>query len=230
MRIVFIALLIAVSASVWATPIPGSPNELVNGNFESQPYDGAPWVRGQWIAIQAGGNGHIHGAKCINDADPSGLWMYQIIDDRLNPLWLENGTAKIVDLMAEIRVIGDYSTSMVTFQLGWWDTKDDPKPTLELVGGKPAFPAAGFELSKPVTCTFDAPGTWYSGNPFDQIQLREQPRWIVVYVEYKQAPGEAIWVDNLVLTAKCIPEPSGLAVLMAGLASAIGLGGLRRRK
>ncbi len=229
MRFVLIAALIVVSVSAWATPI-GSYNEAVNGDFENQPYGGVPWVRGEWVAVQLGGNGHAHGAKCINDADPSGLWMYQIVDDRLNPLWRENGTAKIVDLMADIRVIGDHTDSTLTFQLGWWDTNDDPMPTLDLAGGKPVFPTTGFELSDPVVCTFDAPGVWYTVNPFDQIRLWKQPRWIVVYIEYGQAPGEAVWVDNVILTGKCIPEPAGVVVLMSGLVSIMGFARLRRRK
>jgi hypothetical protein len=51
----------------------------------------------------------------------------------------------------------------------------------------------------------------------------------VVYVEFDQAPGEVIWVDNLILTAQCIPEPASLMVVIAGLASCIGFGKLRRK-
>jgi hypothetical protein len=233
MRVVFIAVLIAVTASAWATPIldPNSGqvyNELVNWNFENQPYNGAPWVRGEWIAVQLAGNGHAHGAKCINDTDPSGLWMYQIVDDTLNPLWRDNGTAKIVDLMADIRVMGDHTDSTATFRLGWWDTDYPIMPTLPTENGKPVFPATGFEWSDAVQCTFAEPGVWYTVNPFDRIVLPDQPRWIVVLVEYGQAPGEAIWVDNLLLTGQCIPEPSSLGVLIAGLVSAMGFRRLRR--
>lgn len=231
MRIVFIiALLIVATASVWATPIPGSPNELINWNFENPPYDGAPWVRGQWIAIQTADPAHGYGAKCINSEDPNGLWMFQIVDDMLNPLWRDDGVAKVIDLMAEIRVMGDHADSAVKFQLGWWEAKEPTMPTVPIQNGVPVFPTTGFGWTSPVVCTFAEPGKWYTVNPFDRIVLPDQPRWIVLLVKYDQAQGEAVWVDNLILTGECIPEPSSLAVLFAGLVSAIGLGRMRKTR
>lgn len=80
--------------------------------------------------------------------------------------------------------------------------------------------------SSPITANA---GTWYTVNVLGRIILPGQPRWLLVYVEFGQAPGEVVWVDNLILTSECIPEPASLMVVIVGLALAVGFGKLRRK-
>jgi len=229
MRLVYVAVVLLIAASAWASPIVGSSNELVNWNFENSPYDGSPWVIGTSVAIQTADPAHSHGAKCINDTGYSGLWIYQIVDETTNPLWLDNGTRKIVDLVSDIRVMGDHTWSTVDFRLGWWDVNYAEKPIVTTQGGLPVFPTTGFHWSDTVEYHFASAGVWYTVNPFNQILLPEQPRWLVVYVDYNQAPGEAIWVDNVILTSKCVPEPASAMAVLLGLTSLVGLAGIRRK-
>jgi hypothetical protein len=237
--LIAVTVLFAVSASVWATPIPGSINELLNWNFTDSPiigydgfgrpiYGGGPWQVGQWIAVEKDGINYGLAANCKNDADPTGLWMFQIVDETTNPLWINGGTQKYVDLMADIRVMGDHTDSTLTFQLGWWDTDYPIQPTVPIEGGLPVFPSTGFQWSQAVECSFADPGVWYTVNPFDRILLPEQPRWLVVLVGFDQASGETIWVDNVVLTSNCIPEPMSLVLGIIGLGSIVGFRKLRR--
>jgi|GEM_PF-1253444 len=233
-----VAAILALCASSWATPIAGSNNELLNANFENSPiiayqrgfpiYGGGPWTLGQWVAVEMDGD-HGIASNCKNDAYPEGLWMYQIVDESLNPLWLPNGTAKIVDLMADIRVVGDHANSNAIFQLGWWSTNYDTQPAVDIVDGVPVFPTTGFQWTDPVVCGVDSPGTWYTVNPFNRVLLPEQPRWLVVMVRFDQMPGETLWVDDLKLTSKCLPEPMSVALGVLGLFSVTGLRRLRIR-
>jgi hypothetical protein len=241
MRIVLIiAVLFAASASAWATPIPGSSNELLNPNFESSPiigydargfpiYGSEPWVLGRWISVGLDGPDHHLAANCKNDLDPPGLWMFQIVDETRNPLWDPYGTQKIVDLMADIRVVGDHTWSTVKFKLGYWDTNYPTMPIVPIQDELPIFPTSGFQWTPTAQYGFTEIGTWYTVNPFNQITLPIQPRWLVVFVEFNQAPGEVLWVDDLVLTAKCIPEPSSMIALVVGLTSIAGCRRLRRK-
>ena len=57
---------------------------------------------------------------------------------------------------------------------------------------------------------------WVSVNPFDRVVLPIQPRWVSVEVRLVQAYGEIVWLDNVVLTGKCVPEPSSLLALLSG--------------
>lgn len=238
--LISVAVLSAVSTSGWAWQIPGSNNELLNWNFEDSPiigydgfgrpiYGGGPWVLGNWIKVEMDGT-QLLAANCKNELEPAGLWMYQIVDESMNPLWMEGGTQKYVDLVAKIRVMGDSSNSTVKFQLGWWDTDFPEKPeNLPLEGGKPVFPTSGFQLTDPVVCTFAEPGIWYPVNPFNRILLPSQPRWMIVYVEFGQVDAETVWVDDLVLTGKCIPEPASIALGVLGLGSVAGFKRFRKK-
>ncbi len=232
-----VVVVFGVSTPGWAWQIPGSINELANGNFEQilgydnnglPIYGPGPWVLGQWISVEKDGDIHHMAADCKNDSAPSGLWMYQIVDETTNPLWMEGGTQKYVDLVADIRVMGDHTDSTVVFQLGWWDTMLDPAPELQLSGGAPVFPTTGFHLSEVVQIGFAEPSIWYTVNPFDRVLLPDQPRWMVVFVGFDQAEGETVWVDNLELTSKCIPEPMSLVLGIMGLGSIAGFRKLRR--
>ena len=153
------------------------------------------------------------GFEILDDVREGGRMHFEIEEDTM--------------LGADIRVIGDHVDSTVTFKLGWWDINYPTMPIVPIEGGLPVFPAAGFQWTDPVQHHFDLPGTWYTVNPFEQILLPEQPRWLVVFVQFDQAPGESIWVDNLVLTSKCSPEPASVVALMSGL---VGLAGFLKRR
>jgi hypothetical protein len=82
-----------------------------------------------------------------------------------------------------------------------------------------------------------ANGEWITVNPFanDILILRDrdrnliQPRWVSVEVGVWQAKGETVWIDNVILTSKCIPEPMSLILGCIGLSSVAGLRRLRRK-
>jgi len=67
-------------------------------------------------------------------------------------------------------------------------------------------------------------------NPFDQIYLPLQPRWVSVEIEFLQAPGEAVWVDNVWVTGECVPEPGSILAMLAGIGSLLGSARYMRKR
>ncbi|MDH7602260.1 MAG: PEP-CTERM sorting domain-containing protein [Armatimonadota bacterium] len=226
-------LLAVLCSSVWAVPL-NSFNELRNGDFETG--DLTYWQHGEDIAVARDGAAHGYGAYCKRSGGD--LWLRQIVDDSRSPDWDWNLHSKILDLVADITWQGwEPSNSAVSFRLDWWDERYNSVSNWEqlphAIGAPPAGsdPAAGYYTTDWVTIRLAGtrPGEWITVNPFDRTQLPVQPRWVSVEITYTQAPGETVWVDNVILTGKCVPEPSSMIGLV-GLCSTLVAGFRIRRK
>lgn len=242
--IAVLAILLIAVGTAYADPIPGSINELQNGDFEL----------GAWGAWQAGSDmgialdGPNHWAAYCKQAGSPNLWLRQVVDDKylpdgtLNPNWNDLFHQKEVDLMADISLTwfpggqpqldqNGNTISRIRFGLDWWDeTFNDvndprqlPKPQYLVLSDWYYFNDAGN-------------GQWRVVNPWDDDiwvfganDKTMQPRWISVEVIIEQASGEEVWVDNMVLTSKCIPEPMSMILGGLGLSSVVGLRRLRRK-
>ena len=217
-------LVLASSAGAWV--VPGSDNELVNGDFE-HPND--PWYQWQHGTGLGYGLADNHGTA-VYCKDPGGnLLLRQIVDETYYSGWDQNGSAKWIDLSAEI-LCEDLSSppaSAVMFGIDWWYTQDDDPPQ---------DPPDGEQW---VTINFNdiagyRPSEWFEVHPFNPttawnttLFANFQPRWVSVECRLIQGPGETVWVDNFVLNAECVPEPSVLVAILSGLG---GLGALRAFK
>ncbi len=225
--------LVALSAgSSRAVPL-NDYNEIKNGDFETG--DFSFWQHGVDMAVAP--DGPVHGMAVTCKRTGGDLWVRQIVDDSLSPEWNPDYHTKLVDLMAWITWSGwEPVDSTVSFRLDWWseryNTVDDPRQLPFYVGPPPAQAdsAAGYFVSDWVTYRFTGPAfEWVSVNPFNQVLLPIQPRWISVEVVYNQAAGEAVWLDDVVLTGRCVPEPTGLACLASALGALVTGLKLRRR-
>lgn len=229
-----IALCLAVSASAWSLPI-NNYNELVNGDFETGDLTG--WQAGSHIIVAPDGPGYGYSATCVTSGGD--LWLRQIVDDSLSPDWNWDLNAKIIDLVAEITWSGyEPADSTISFRLDWWDPCfnciDDPTALPYYAGPPPPVsdPKLGYYTSEWVTYTFAGyPARVFRlVNPFDQILLPIQPRWVSVEVLYDQQPGESVWLDNVMLTGACVPEPASGLVLLTGIAPVLWTLKVRRQK
>ncbi|MBP6965591.1 MAG: hypothetical protein KBC96_14435 [Armatimonadetes bacterium] len=231
-KLVF-ALALVLSSAAWSLPLNGY-NEIVNPGFGTGNLQG--WQAGADIIVAMDGPEHGYAATCKR---PGGdLWLRQIVDDSLSPGWLPNGTAKYLDLTADVTWSGWLAqNASVSFRLDWWDERynAESNPTLlpyYLGGPRDADPQLGYFVSDWVTISLAnyAALDWQTVNPFDRILLPIQPRWVSVEAVYVQPDGVGVWLDNVNLTGQCVPEPSGIALLLGGIAP-IALGGrLIRRK
>jgi len=238
---VMLLLLLLVTSS-YGDWIPGSINELNNGDFENPPGSWGPWEHGAGLALAVDGPSHNWGVYC---KDPTqSLLLRQVVDETLNPLWDPYMHQKEIDLMADIRTSwmpGDpgHPTSTVSFRLDWWSDVGKPdwwEPSQFWDGNQMVYVPGDFH-SDWVTYGFTENGTWRTVNPFanDLYVLRDengnpiQPRWVSVEVLIEQDPAEYVWVDNLILTSRCVvPEPSAFLGLGSGILGLCGM--LRRRK
>lgn len=214
-----LAFCLAVSTAAWSLPL-NDFNELINGDFNTGDLSG--WQAGEDIAVALDGPGMGYSATCKN---PGGdLWLRQIVDDSLSPGWNWDFDQKILDLTAQITWSGwEPPFSSISFRLDWWDpcfnNIEDPTclPNYE---GPPvqSDPSCGYYTTDWVTYTYDnIPAfQWVTVNPFDRILLPVQPRWVSVDIIFDQAAGESVWLDNVVLTGQCVPEPSGMLILLSG--------------
>lgn len=211
------------SGAAWSTPLNGF-NEIQNGDFGTGIL--SPWQAGADILVAQDGPDHGLAATCKSSGVD--VWLRQIVDDSLNTYWNANYHAKRIDLVADITWSGLATDSLsgISFRLDWWDETyngvDDPDGPdgLPYYAGPPpatSDPALGYFVSDWVTYNFAGmqQGQWATVNPFDRFSLPTlQPRWVSVEVSYLQAPGEAVWLDNVVLTAECVPEPSGALAML----------------
>ena len=227
-------ILLAMTVGAFATPIPGSINELVNGNFETG--NTAPWEVGSGLAFGVDGPAHNYGIYCKDPQES--LLLRQVVDETLNPLWDWSLNQKQIDLVADIRCVwaeGDagHPLSTISFRLDWWGPEWNGSPS-DVTGANGSVPPTGPAEGYSDWVTFDfsqnASGVWSTVNPFVQdtevLQWNGkpfQPRWVSVEVLINQNPEEIVWVDNLNLTAKCIPEPMSLVLGFMGLGSVVGL-------
>lgn len=219
-------VVLVIAAMVAACPA-FAGNVLVNGNFEvgSTPTVGnsSPWVLGSGLALGKADVAHDWAVFC---KDPSGNLQLsqQPIDASLNnPDWNAAGAFETLSLTADIRDVwplGDpnHPTSDIKFRLDWFN----PANAQELFSAYQTF-------------TFTGDNVWQTIHPFTDFVptlnglpggVPFQPRFLSVEVLIDQAPGETVWVDNLVLDAKChtaVPEPMSIVLGMMGLSSMVGL-------
>jgi len=226
-------LFLLAAPCVWAVPL-NAFNEIRNGDFETG--DLSYWQHGVDIAVARDGATHGYGAYCKRSGGD--LWLRQVVDDSLSPDWNWDLHSKILDLMADITWQGwEPSGSAVSFRLDWWDEKYNGVAEWQnlpyAVGPPPAGsdPAAGYYTTDWVTFSLATvrPGEWVTVNPFNQVQLPIQPRWVSVEIVYTQAPGETVWLDNVILTGKCVPEPSAMLSIV-GLCGSLAAGMRLRKK
>ncbi len=227
-------VLLTMTVSVFATPIPGSINELVNGGFQTGTW--GPWEHGGGLHVDlVPGTNNQYAARCQN---PNlSLLLRQVVDETKNPLWNWNMNQKMIDLTADIMCDWHEGTpghpiSKIGFRFDWWG------PEWNGSQAPPTAPAQAYSDWKWFGFSENENGIWNAVNPFVQdtqvlkwnygtvdqpIWGTFQPRWLSVEVLIDQKPGERVWVDNLNLTAKCIPEPMSLVLGFMGLGSVVGL-------
>ena len=217
---------LALSVAATASFIPGANNEVVNGEFE----DGLlHWVYTEGeVAIQD--YGHVgNSAQCDLNTVGWGDRLRQVIDDSTGNLWNPDWHAKTVDVEAWISIdVKHNQEGGVRFRLDWWDetynTWNEAPTTTK--------PEDGYHTTDWVQYLRSEGYSWQFKyvNPFDRFELRDptgkrvQPRWISVEIEFLQPDNVINRVDSVVLTSKCVPEPSVLVAMMSGLG---GLGVLR---
>ena len=222
-----VAVCLAASGSAWCLPLNGY-NEVQNPGFGTGTLP--PWQTGTDIMVAQDGPGHGWAATCKSSGVD--VWLRQILDDSLSPEWNWDYHAKLLDVMADITWSGlvPVSSSGISFRLDWWDerwnTVTDPTGLPHYAGQPPAGsdPAVGYFTSDWVTYSFAGipQGQWSTVNPFNQIYLPLQPRWVSVEVNFLQAPGEAVWLDNVWVTGECVPEPAGILAMLAGISALAG--------
>lgn len=230
-----VVLCLVVGGSAWSLPL-NEYNEALNGAFETG--DLSNWQAGADILVAEDGPGHGWAATCKSSGVD--VWLRQIVDDSLNPYWNWDYSTKRIDLIADITWSGlvQNSSSGILFRLDWWDARwdalADPTGLPYYAGPPPAGsdPSVGYYVSEWVSYSFEGvpQGQWLAVNPFNRIDLPIQPRWVSIEVSFLQAAGEAVWLDNVVLTAECVPEPSGALAMIAGIGPILGLLRYRRRQ
>lgn len=218
-----VGLLLVASVSAFASPIEGSPNEIVNGTFDDG-LNGWIYAPGEVSAFVFGNPAPA--VQCNHTIAGWGDRMRQVVDDSKNPLWNPNLHRKMIDLQVDIAVlVKDNETGGVRFRLDYWDESYnswEQAPTT-------TDPLLGYYVTDWVEYT-SAQELWFTTkNPFDRVVLPIQPRWVSVEIEFLQPAGVINMVDNVVLTSKCIPEPSVIASLAMGLMGFMGVGRFRRK-
>jgi len=224
-----------VAVLLCATPaLAGGYNEIINGDFSTG--DLSFWQHGVDIVVGMDGPGNAYAATCKR---PGGdLWLRQVVDDSRSPDWNWNLHQKLITLAAEIAWSGWVpSDAAVSFRLDWWDERyndvTDPT-TLPHYLGPPlagSDPHAGYFVTDWVTYSFSGVDQlrWVAVKPFDELLLPIQPRWVSVESVFIQPAGVSVWLDNVVLTGKCVPEPASILGLIGGCGVLVGAFRLRRR-
>lgn len=227
MFFVFLGLLLLAVNPVMGTPIPGSPNEIVDSSFESNSpawtYSGSATRMLENANIPAHSIGSYY-AGVYNIGVKTGQ-VSQIVDDFLNPLYNPLYNRKVVDLEAYIAFGGTAGSNpgTISFRLDYWYDKSDTTPapgTADVVTPWVTYDSSNF-----------TPLQWYLVNPFNQIEWDYQPRWIAVEVAFDKTGTNAyrLVVDDLNLTAKCVvPLPPSALLFLSGVVG-LGILGWRRR-
>jgi len=200
-----LGILLLTLTPVQADPIPGSPNELLNPGFDDGIKDWGSDGDVKWFPDEGAVGTNRYGKGTL----------FQVVDDSKNPLWKDYYNCKIVDLTASVKFGGD---GKISLRLGYWNLKPENEPT-----GDPDV------YTKWVTYEEeDFPdGKFHEVNPFSRITWNWQPKWIKLEVSFDADSDQKIEVDDLKLTAKCVPLPSSVLFLLSGLT---GIGLLRRQK
>lgn len=208
------AVFLATASLSFGAIIPGSTYILTNSDFESgNPYEPPTnWsVSDNEVVLTTMGNPGM-AATCWNELLPDewGNQISQIADMSTNVLWNPGYNSEVLDLSVDIA--GDPSGDSgggVRFQLEMWSASfnsiDDPG----------LLPVATDSTGWVEYTNLDS--AWSTFNPFDEIILDYQPRWVRVNIEFMQPPETFTFVDNVTLTAVCVvPEPTTLLLLGLG--------------
>ncbi len=221
---ILVLVMLAMAVSAFATPILGSINELVNGDFQTGTW--GPWEHGGGLHIDlVPGTQSNYASRCMDPAQS--LLLRQVVDETKNPLWNWNYNLKKIDLVANIMcdwttIQTEHPQSTISFRLDWWG------PQWNSSNVAPTAPAEGWSPWVKYSFTANQNGVWNTVNPIVQdtsvLQWDGrpfQPRWVSVEVLINQELRERVWVDDLNLTAQCepVPEPSGVLALLTGVAS-----------
>ncbi|MCL5103824.1 MAG: hypothetical protein M1133_06875 [Armatimonadetes bacterium] len=230
--VLFVAAMLALSMAAVGSPIPDSGNKLVNGDFETGV--ATPWTIGNGLQLfdrTSTGDGHGWAVFCIShELD---LNLRQVADVTAGGLWDPLAHSMIVDLTADINLTNLKGTlplnSGIRFGLDWWDESFNSSNT------PPTAPVSGNLWLDPIYFK-DIPGyqagSWVTVNPFNQdntLFKNFQPRWVSVEIEFIQDPAEIVWVDNVILTSRCVPEPMSVMLGFLGLGSVGAFGRFRRK-
>jgi hypothetical protein len=226
-------LFVGVALLLCMVPAQATTNEVLNGDFGTGTL--VYWQHGVDIDVGIDGPGHDWAATCKN---PGGdLWLRQIVDDTASPDWNPALHRKEITVTADLAWSGWVGAGAeVKFRLDWWaesynnvtDPTTLPYYSDPMLSG--SDPAQGYFVSDWVS--YDLSGLpalqWLPVTPFDERLLDVQPRWVSLEVVYTQPAGTGVWMDNVTLTGKCIPEPSSLLALFGGCG--VLLAGLRRSR
>lgn len=197
---------------------------LDNGCFEQ---GGAGWEASEAVVFNAGTGVDVYGRSHIAydpwpypipGDQPSG-YLRQIIDNSKSPDWNPNLNHKIETLEFNLYTEGE-GYVMVGFD--WWDTDSSTKPS---------GPAPYWEI---------LPTKYYSPNQWTRISVTydwagkpgptQQPRWtsIEIYFYGCAGTGNEAGVDDIVVTSRCVPEPSSTMALGGSLLGLVGFAWRRR--
>ncbi len=216
-----ISCLLTPCRDLLATPIPGSTNEIQNGDFENGYMEQPPpnWEVDNTNVVISGHVGNPgQSAMCYLYLDP-GVWgnqMRQVVDETLNPLWDPVLHNKIIDLQVDI-LGGSQQGGGIRFRLDLWgeeyNGEDNPN-----------------NLPMPTAYTNwveypDPAEVWTTVNPFNQLLLGYQPRWVSVEIQFLQPLGTITYTTNVILSPQCDPQPATMTLLRLG-----GLTLFRRRR
>ncbi len=146
-------------------------------------------------------------------------YIRQVIDNSKSPGWNPLGEYKIETLQFDL-----YTEGIGYIQIGfdWWDTYfGNTKPT----GPAPYWEVVPIQFMSPYTWTTYTVDYNWKGKPGQTWQ----PRWTSVEIYFFGCTsGNEAGVDTLVLTSRCVPEPSSLLAL-SGLLGFAGIAWRRRR-
>jgi hypothetical protein len=224
MRLSIVVLLFAGLFALGASAYAGTDSPLDDPSFEQAAITGTSTV---WESS----SNVIFGAGFERPSIAKDPWPYpfpgegptgyirQIVDNSRSPYWNPALNHKVETVEFDL-----YTTGQASVQIGfdWWDTYwGDPKP----VGPAPLWEVLPAHYTSPNGWTrYSVTYDWY-GKPGQTWQ----PRWTSLEIYFWGSATDEAGVDSLVLTSKCVPEPSSLLAFSGSL---LGLAGfaLRRKR
>lgn len=147
-------------------------------------------------------------------------YIRQVVDNSKSPFWDPNLNHKIEVLEFDLYTTGE---GYVQIGFDWWDQYwGDTKP----IGQAPFFEILPTQFTSVGQWTRYAVEFDFYGKP----GATWQPRWTSIEIYFFGCYGDnEAGIDDLVLTSRCVPEPSSMLALSGSL---LGLAGfvLRRRR
>ena len=207
-----VGLALVLCQAAFATPIPGSPNEIFNGDFSSG-LDGWTYAAGDVVAAVVGNPAPA--AQCNRTLDGWGDRMRQVVDDSKNPLWNPDFHVKVVDLQADIAIlVKDGATGGIRFRLDYWDESyndQNEAPTT-------TDPALGYYVTNWVEYTSAQEIYFTTMNPFPQVVLPIQRLGLTLASASAAAAMLALGltflaVAGLLVLAEWVTYPGALAII-----------------